>query len=667
MDAKQFFSESEKVKDGFGGIQQASKIAKIGIGAFAAAGAAAATGLAALVVKTATMGDEVAKTSRKVGVGAETLSALRHAADLSGVSVGELNTGLRMLASNAFDTMRGVGEAKDAFAALNIEATDINGNIKGTNELLMEVAERFALMADGTTKTALAMDIFGRSGASLINLLNQGATGIRVMTREAKELGITFDQAAAEQAEMFIDSLTRIQGLVKGLAISIGVDLMKPMTVIVERMVEWGKANREIIATRINDVVWQFVQIIDQTARILPFLADAVGLVTKSFSGWALIIESGRFGMAKLLGRLQESRDAYRKALGVVDESNAAQEVWNEIAEESLKRIRDLASGIDKYRKALGELGGLIQPGALSPIPSPDEEGSPAQVLQENAEAMGSIWDEVLINMGQSHEDFFIDYMARLELIDEETNRIIDHEKELRTDAFEQFLNMNDIWIEKQGDGAVAVADRWSNIMNTMNGAIQDIQGGITDSIMVLFKGTEDFGRALQRIWGDVVNSILRGIINMFVQMAVQQAVMFVATKLGIIAEATTRMGVLAAETYGAAFASIAAIPIAGPGLAPAAAQAATLAMIGGSVQAAAQGATTGATIAAFAEGGLVTEPTIALVGEAGPELITPLRGGAPVSISFDGDIIFNTEADIEEFGEMLGEQVTNALKGTTF
>jgi len=64
-----------------------------------------------------------------------------------------------------------------------------------------------------------------------------------------------------------------------------------------------------------------------------------------------------------------------------------------------------------------------------------------------------------------------------------------------------------------------------------------------------------------------------------------------------------------------------------------------------------------------FAKGGIVTEPTIALVGEAGPEAITPL-GAAGIDVTFNnyGDI--NTEVDLDELKNDLGEEVKKAIRG---
>ena len=62
-----------------------------------------------------------------------------------------------------------------------------------------------------------------------------------------------------------------------------------------------------------------------------------------------------------------------------------------------------------------------------------------------------------------------------------------------------------------------------------------------------------------------------------------------------------------------------------------------------------------GAGISATASGGIVTEPTLALIGEAGPEAVVPLSGGGGSSTSFGGDTLHigqinvRSEHDLDE------------------
>lgn len=163
------------------------------------------------------MADKFAKASRSVGISVEALSAYNHAAELSGTSVDAVIRSAGRLSANMKDMRDGVGEAKDAFEELNIKAANTDGTMRGTNEVLLDIAERFSTMPDSARKTALAMDIFGRSGAELIPMLNQGKSGIAAMREEADSLGITFDTKTASAAERVNDQMLRVKRAFTGL------------------------------------------------------------------------------------------------------------------------------------------------------------------------------------------------------------------------------------------------------------------------------------------------------------------------------------------------------------------------------------------------------------------------------------------------------------------
>ena len=70
--------------------------------------------------------------------------------------------------------------------------------------------------------------------------------------------------------------------------------------------------------------------------------------------------------------------------------------------------------------------------------------------------------------------------------------------------------------------------------------------------------------------------------------------------------------------------------------------------------------ASLGVEVPAFAKGGIVTGPTLALIGEAGPEAVIPLRGknsgmGATNNI--------NVTAGMGADGAVIGREIVDAIK----
>jgi hypothetical protein len=65
------------------------------------------------------------------------------------------------------------------------------------------VAEKFSRMQDSTTKTALAIQIFGKGGAALIPFLNEGKEGLERLRQVSDDLGLTWQQKDITAAKEF--------------------------------------------------------------------------------------------------------------------------------------------------------------------------------------------------------------------------------------------------------------------------------------------------------------------------------------------------------------------------------------------------------------------------------------------------------------------------------
>jgi uncharacterized protein YukE len=215
LDSAKFQTGIKKSK---GTLQKFASFAKGALVAAAAAITTAFAGIAAGVRSTIKDMDNLAKTSRQIGVTVEELSQLRFAAELAGITFEQLSNGLGKFAKSMSDAVRtSTSEQALAFKALGINVRDSNGALRGSLDVMKEVAERFSRIEDGAGKTAIAMSIFGRAGRTMIPLLNEGAAGINKMMEEADRLGLTIDTKTAKAAEKFNDTLTRINSVFKGI------------------------------------------------------------------------------------------------------------------------------------------------------------------------------------------------------------------------------------------------------------------------------------------------------------------------------------------------------------------------------------------------------------------------------------------------------------------
>ncbi len=198
--------------------------------AFAIGVTAAVGALGALVFQSITTAEETAKLSKQLGVSTEALSTMSFAARISGSDVETLQKGMKRLSVQVLDAGRGLKEAQDNFSALGLEVRDTNGDLKSAEQLFKESADAISLLPDGLEKAALAQKVFGKAGAQLIPLLNEGSAGIEKLQQKARDLGLEIDTNTAEAAEQFIDNLETMKGAVTGLGNSIAKELLPGLT-----------------------------------------------------------------------------------------------------------------------------------------------------------------------------------------------------------------------------------------------------------------------------------------------------------------------------------------------------------------------------------------------------------------------------------------------------
>jgi len=183
-------------------------------------GVFAAIGATAFIKQTIDAADSLAKLAQKTGVAVETLSALSNAADLAGLSQEQLGSSLIKLNRSIAEAVSGSREQIDAFAGLGISVRDASGNIKATDVVLAEIADRFSKASDGATKTQYAIALFGKAGADLIPLLNEGSAGL-------KEFGASIGEDFAKQSEIFNDNLTKIKFNIQRFIATEGASLLE--------------------------------------------------------------------------------------------------------------------------------------------------------------------------------------------------------------------------------------------------------------------------------------------------------------------------------------------------------------------------------------------------------------------------------------------------------
>lgn len=157
------------------------------------------------VADTAARFDQVGKAASRAGTSVEFMSTLTYAAEQSGASVEQLQSGLKAMQRNIGLASMGTGEAVKALDALGVSAESLQAMTP--EEQMTLLTDKLAGIEDGSQRAAIATRIFGEGGQELANMMANGAGGLSQYREEMDALGLTMSQEQTDNAAKFNDSL----------------------------------------------------------------------------------------------------------------------------------------------------------------------------------------------------------------------------------------------------------------------------------------------------------------------------------------------------------------------------------------------------------------------------------------------------------------------------
>jgi TP901 family phage tail tape measure protein len=222
--------------------------------AMSAVGDIVAAGMFEITKKTAEYGAELERLHQRTGIATDDLSAMAVAAKQAGVPFEDVSNAFKKFASAAENAAQGSKKQATAFADLGVAVTGVNGALRPTGDMFLDVADKIGGMADGTQKAAIMNDIFGKSGSLLIPLMDEiGTQGFDVLKAKAQALGLVFSDVAAKNSEEFHQALATVEQSMEGLGATIGqqlmpifTDLMGHISSIVVAVKDWVAAHPDM-------------------------------------------------------------------------------------------------------------------------------------------------------------------------------------------------------------------------------------------------------------------------------------------------------------------------------------------------------------------------------------------------------------------------------------
>lgn len=262
-----------------------SAVGKVGVGVakgvgFVSAGAgAAAVGVFKLAESVSNLGDDVAKTSRSLGLSTDALQEFRYIGERSGVSVDEMDVALKKLIVNVGDA---TSEVSESLSMLGISADAIQK--AGPDQALNLVADGMARIKDPAKRAAIAVDLFGKNGVKMVNVLSEGRTGMAALAKEAHRVGYVLEGPTLDASEKLNDMILNMRTSFKALGNQMASKFMPLVTRAVVGITDFLVDNRQLMDDLADGAIKIFEGLAPMVQTLLPKFATALKNIGTSLS-----------------------------------------------------------------------------------------------------------------------------------------------------------------------------------------------------------------------------------------------------------------------------------------------------------------------------------------------------------------------------------------------
>lgn len=256
--------------------------------------------------------DAASDLSQQTGVAVEDLAGLELALQMGGMEASALGGTMSKLSKEIVG-----GNA--AFERLGVKTKDATGQLKSSKDMLYELADKFAGMEEGVQKVALAQEIFGKSGAAMLPVLNGGAEGLREMDEMARKLGLSLSQEAVDKAGDFNDTLDLLMLGTQGVARGVAAELLPTLSTLTGQFLTTMTSGEKLKNTAA--FLATGLRILYTVGAGVVEVFSTVGKTLGAAAAQIVAILQGNFSMASQIGRqwLEEVGDGWKGTLTSIE------------------------------------------------------------------------------------------------------------------------------------------------------------------------------------------------------------------------------------------------------------------------------------------------------------------------------------------------------------
>lgn len=304
-------------------------------------------GLRSLTVESAKAIDQTSKMARSLGVSMKGFQALSLVAEEAGVDQNSLAGALTRTQKAVAEAANGSKGAQAAFKALGLNFKEM-ANMTPDKQFQL-IAESLSKIQNPTQRTALAMELFGKSGRELIPMLDDLGANIEDASKYQEKFNLAISDVDGAKVEAMNDVWGRVWGSMRGLGNTIVVKVAPALTAIGRAFLDAG-----VDGQLFGKVVEAAVSIVLKTIDLIK--ASIIGLKSIFLDvslGIDLMVMDATSGLWKLADAASQIPYIGEKMQGVKDGLLALNEGAQMTATSTLNRINQLNSEVLNYQSSL--------------------------------------------------------------------------------------------------------------------------------------------------------------------------------------------------------------------------------------------------------------------------------------------------------------------------
>lgn len=355
---------------------------------------AAAVGLAALTRRSMDNVDALSKQARVAGTSVAAFQAMSLVANEAGVETDTLSKMVVKLQDNIVGLSRGGAAQVEMFKNLGLSMADLSG--LSVDQQFERVAAAISGISDPATKTAAALDVFGKAGAAALNMVDGYSEAVANATAFQEQLGIAISDTDAQNIERANDAVGRMWMTFEGLGNTLAANVAPAVEAVANGVVRFvesamnaqpaledmmGSAERAkaLLGEDLAQTMAQSAEAIDANAQSLAELAvayepvtDAAMAASNAIMGTVTTLDAWGYadqaaGLASIAAEMRQLAADFREGKIPADEYQArldelvarAQDLFSQLSASDTVTFGGVISELGALQKALSAAAGI--------------------------------------------------------------------------------------------------------------------------------------------------------------------------------------------------------------------------------------------------------------------------------------------------------------------